>query len=146
MKEDEVYLVQTDTTVGFLSSSPKKLNSIKNRPKNKHILITTTTFKTLKTLARVPKKFKKEVRRTKKTTFIYPNKKAVRVVKQSNHDSFLKEFDYLYSTSANENKKAFDKDFALKKADIIVEDARGFDDKTPSKLIRLSKSVKKKLR
>ncbi len=146
MKDDEVYLVQTDTTVGFLSSSPKKLNKIKKRPENKYILITTTTFKTLKTLARVPKKFKKKVRRSNKTTFIYPNKKAVRVVKQSSHESFLKEFDYLYSTSANENKKAFDKDFAFDKADIVIEDHRGFDDKTPSKLIKLSKTFKKKLR
>ena len=48
---DEVYLAQTDTTVGFLSSSKTKLNIVKNRPKNKQFLITTITFKTLKSLS-----------------------------------------------------------------------------------------------
>ena len=143
---DEVYLAQTDTTVGFLSLSQDKLNKVKNRPKNKQFLITTTTFKTLKSLARVPNRHKKMVRRVKKTTFIYPNTKAVRVIKDSSHDKFLKKFDYLYSTSANESGKSFDMDFAFFKADVIVEDKRGFSEKNPSKLIKLSKRLKKKLR
>jgi tRNA A37 threonylcarbamoyladenosine synthetase subunit TsaC/SUA5/YrdC len=143
---DEVYLAQTDTTVGFLSSSKTKLNRVKNRPENKQFLITTTTFKTLKSLARVPKRHKKMVRRAKKTTFIYQNEKAVRVIKESSHDKFLKKFNYLYSTSANESGKSFDKDFAFSKADIIVEDRRGFSEENPSKLIKLSKKLKKKLR
>jgi len=143
---DEVYLAQTDTTVGFLSSSKTKLNRVKNRPKNKQFLITTTTFKTLKSLARVPNRYKKMVRRAKKTTFIYPNAKAVRAIKESGHDKFLKKFDYLYSTSANESGKGFDRDFAFFKADIIVEDKRGFSEKNPSTLIKLSKRLKKKLR
>jgi len=146
MIKDEVYLAQTDTTVGFLSSSCQKLNLIKNRSSDKDCLITTTTFKTLKTLVRVPQKFKKEIRRTKKTTYIYPNKKAIRVVKDSYHDSFLKNFDYLYSTSANKTNKNFDIEYALSKADIVVEDSRGFSENTPSRLIKLSKTLQKKLR
>jgi tRNA A37 threonylcarbamoyladenosine synthetase subunit TsaC/SUA5/YrdC len=143
---DEIYLAQTDTTVGFLSSSKTKLNRVKNRPKNKQFLITTTTFKTLKSLTRVPNKHKKMVRRARKTTFIYPNAKAIRVVKESSHYNFLKKFDYLYSTSANESGKCFDRDFALLKTDVIVEDRRGFSEKNPSKLIKLSKKLEKKLR
>ena len=146
MTRDEVYLVQTDTTVGFLSSSPKKLNQIKNRPLTQQVLVTTTTFKTLKNLARVPQKFKKEVRRAKKTTFIYPNKKAVRVIKDNYHEKFLRDFEFCYSTSANPTNKSFLREFAVEKADVIVEDGRGFDEKNPSSLIKLSKRLKKKLR
>ena len=146
MKSDEVYLVQTDTTVGFLSSSSKKLNLIKNRPPNKQVLITTTKYKTLKNLARVPQKYKKEVRRSKKTTYIYPNKKAVRVIKDRYHKEFLKDFDYLYSTSANPSSKTFDLDFATEKADVIVEDSRGFFESKASKMIKLSRCVKKRVR
>jgi len=144
---DEVYLAQTDTTVGFLSLSKDKLNRIKNRPKNKNFLITTTTFKDLNKLVRVPKKYKKLVRRSKKTTFVYPNNKAVRVVKESKlHEKFVKKFDYIYSTSANKSFQPFSYDFAFEKADIVVFDKRGFDEKTPSKLIKISKKFKKRLR
>jgi len=146
MEKDEVYLAQTDTTVGFLSLSKEKLNKIKNRPENKNFLITTTTFKELKKQARVPKKFKKTVRRSSKTTFVYPNNKAVRVIKKGLHYNFLKKFTFLYSTSANKSGESFSLDFALKNTDIIVEDRRGFSEKKASKLIKLSKKLKKKLR
>jgi len=145
MKE-EVYLVQTDTTVGFLSLSKEKLNHIKNRPKDQDVLITTSRFSTLKNLARVPKRFKKQIRRSKKTTFIYPNKKAIRVVTSHPHRNFLKRFDYLYSTSANKTNESFSYDFASEKADIIVEDFQSFSETKPSSLIKLSKKIKKKLR
>jgi len=143
---DEIYLAQTDTTVGFLSPSSKKLNIVKNRSKDKQFLTTTTKYKNLLKLVRIPKKFKKLVRRSKKTTFIYPNNKAVRVVKDTYHESFLEKFDFIYSTSANESGKPFDRDYAFFKADIVVEDKRGFDEKTPSRIIKLSKNLKKKLR
>ena len=32
MDKDKIYLAQTDTTVGFLSSDDKKLSDIKQRP------------------------------------------------------------------------------------------------------------------
>jgi len=144
--KDEVYLAQTDTTVGFLSLSKDRLNRIKNRPKNKNFLITTTRFSNLKNIARVPKKHKKFVRRSKKTTFVYPNKKAVRVVQDSYHERFLKNFNFLYSTSANKSGEGFSMDFALKNADVVVVDKRGFSEKKSSSLIKLSKKLKRKLR
>jgi len=140
-----IYLAQTDTTVGFLSENKEELLKIKPRNK-KPFLLTTTTFKTLKKLARVPKIYKKMVRRAKKTTFIYPNKKAIRVIKDSEHQKFLKEFDYLYSTSANKTSKDYEEEFAKRVADVIIEDYRGLSQKKASSLIKLSKDVKKKLR
>ena len=140
-----IYLAQTDTTVGFLSESRDELQKIKPR-NNKPFLITTTTFKTLKNLARVPSIHKKIVRRAKKTTFIYPNNKAIRVIKDTPHTNFLKNFDFLYSTSANKSGKDFEESFARNIVDVVVEDKRGFSQKKASSLIKLSKSIKKKLR
>ena len=80
MNENLVYLVQTDTTVGFCSANYKKLNSIKNRVENQKVLATIDSFKTLQKYTRVPKKYRKLVRNTKKTTFIYPNLNSFRVI------------------------------------------------------------------
>ena len=140
-----IYLAQTDTTVGFLSDKKEELQKIKPR-NDKPFLLTTTTFKTLKNLSRVPKQHKKTVRRAKKTTFIYPNNKAIRVIKDGLHEKFLKDFDYLYSTSANRSGKDFDEEFAKNIADVIVEDDRGFSQKKSSSLVKLSKNKKTKLR
>ena len=74
-------MVQTDTTVGFTSSNDEKLSNIKQRPSNQKILKTLDSFVTLKEFARVPKKFRKIVRNSSKTTFIYPNLDSFRVVK-----------------------------------------------------------------
>ena len=50
MNPDLVYLVQTDTTVGFSSSNDEKLSNIKQRPSNQKILKTLDSFVTLKSL------------------------------------------------------------------------------------------------
>lgn len=147
MKKQLVYLVQTDTTVGFSSSNDEKLNVIKKRDKNQKILQTVSSLKTLKENTRVPKKYKKLVRNSKKTTFIYPNKKSFRVTAQDDDFfDFIKKFKLLYSTSANENKKSFDKTFAFSHSDIIVENKNGFFENPPSLIIKLSKSKSKILR
>ena len=90
MNPTVVYLVQTDTTVGFLSRDGDKLNQIKNRRGKKGFIVSVDSFKTLKTILRVPQIHKKMVRRSKKTTIVYPNNKAVRVVKDMEHLKFLK--------------------------------------------------------
>jgi len=104
---NKVILTQTDTTVGFLSTNPLKLAKAKKRDVNQPFLLCVDTFKKQKKLARTPKKFRALVRRSKKTTFLYPNKKAIRVVNDNLHNQLLKKFDFLYSTSANENQKVF---------------------------------------
>ena len=53
-----IYLVQTDTTAGFLSKNLHEINHIKNRDLNQPCLITTASFSELLGFARVPKKFK----------------------------------------------------------------------------------------
>ncbi|WP_323588758.1 Sua5 YciO YrdC YwlC family protein [Aliarcobacter butzleri] len=142
-----VYLVQTDTTVGFSSSNDEKLSAIKKRPNSKKILNTVDSFITLNRNARVPKNFRKLVRNSKKTTFIYPNLNSFRVVsKDSKFYDFISKFFVLYSTSANETTKNFEISYASKNADVIVENADDFYETTASSIIKLSKKRFKKLR
>lgn len=143
---DKVILTQTDTTVGFLSTNPAKLAEAKKRDVNQPFLLCVDSFKKQKKLARTPKKFRALVRRSRKTTFLYPNKKAIRVVKDDAHNQLLQKFDFLYSTSANENKKSFFLSHATDKADIIIETDKGFSELAPSPIIKLSKSKKNPLR
>ncbi len=136
---DKVILTQTDTTVGFLSTNPKKLSYAKKRDINQPFLLCVDTFEKQKKLSRTPKKYRSYVRRSKKTTFLYPNKNAIRVVKDNLHNQLLKKFDFLYSTSANENKKEFSLHYAMQQADIMIETSKGFSQNSPSPIIKLSK-------
>lgn len=144
--KNRIILTQTDTTVGFLSQNANRLAKVKKRPQTKEFLRVIDSFATLKNFVRVPKKFRKVVRNSKKTTFIYPNKKAFRVVQDEFHKEFIKKFKWFYSTSANESTKSFDINFATGNCDIIIYDSRGFSEKNPSKIIKLSKVKRKRLR
>ncbi len=146
MKKNKIYLAQTDTTVGFLSRDYKKLNKIKKRDLNQKILIEVDSLKTLKNFVRVPEKFKNNVRRSKKITFIYSNKNSYRVVKDNKHLEFLKKFKWFYSTSANLSGEKFDKKWAFSKANVIVEDKRGFFEGGASKLYKINNHKIKKIR
>ena len=147
MDSSLVYLVQTDTTVGFSSLNDEKLSFIKQRPTSKKILHTVDSFKTLNEHTRVPKNFRKKVRNSKKTTFIYPNTKSFRVVdNDSVFYDFIHKFGILYSTSANKTTESFDKNFALNGADVIVENKKGFFETKASSIIKLSKASLKRLR
>lgn len=142
-----VYLVQTDTTVGFSSSSDERLAEAKQRPTSQKILQTVDSFKTLNQNTRVPKKFRKRVRNSKRTTFIYPNLKSFRVItNESKFYDFLHKFNILYSTSANETTKNFDKKYACNVSEVIVEDKEGFSEKTSSRIVRISKNSLIKIR
>jgi len=146
MNPNNTYLAQTDTTVGFLSRDFKKLNKIKKRDINKKVLIEVDSLTTLKNFVRVPNKFKKKVRRAKKTTFIYPKGDSFRVVKDKNHLKFLKKFRWMYSTSANLSGKKFDKLWVFKVVDIVVEDKRGFFEGKPSTIYKVNNYKIKKIR
>ena len=146
MNADKIYLTQTDTTVGFLSKDYKKLNKIKNRPINKKVLMEVDSLDTLKNFVRVPNKFKKQVRRAKKTTFIYPKGESFRVVKDEKHLEFLKKFKWMYSTSANLSGEKFNKKWSFKKADVIVESKEGFFEGIPSKIYKINNLKIKKIR
>jgi len=143
---NKIYLTQTDTTVGFLSRDFKKLNKIKKRNLEKKVLREVDGLDTLKNFTRVPNKFKKIVRRAKKTTFIYPNGNSFRVIKDETHLRFLKKFKWMYSTSANLSGKKFDKKWAINQADVIVENKNGFFEGKPSTIYKINNFKIKKIR
>ena len=142
----KVFLVQTDTTVGFLSQSSDSLSQLKQRPNDKPFVSVTSSFKELKKLCRVPKEQASRVRRSKKTSFVYANNRAIRVIKEETHAEFLKPFAWMYSTSANDAGKSFDEGFAFAKSDIIVEEINGFFEGESSSIYRLHRDTRKRLR
>ncbi len=144
--QNKLWLVQTDTTVGFLSQNAAHLAQVKERAANKPFVLVTASFKTLKTLCRVPKIHKRQVRRSKKTSFAYANGRAVRVVKDARHAKFIRPFAWFYSTSANEKALAYNEAFAFAKSDIIVEAAEGLYEGEASRIYRLGRSAKKRMR
>ncbi|PHR69069.1 MAG: Sua5 YciO YrdC YwlC family protein [Arcobacter sp.] len=147
MDSSLVYLVQTDTTVGFSSSNDEKLSFIKQRATTQKILQTVDSFKTLKQNTRIPSKFKRMIRNSKLSTFIYPNGNSYRVVAKNNaFHSFIKKFSQSYSTSANLSKEAYDEKFAYDNADIIVVQKDGFSELKSSSIYRLNTRRIKKLR
>lgn len=149
--DNSVFLAQSDTTVGFLSPNPSRLVSIKQRAENKPILQTVCSYRELLKHTRVPKEHKKLVRLAKKTSFIYTNKTCLRVVKDTYHKEFLEHLALLgypcvYSSSANKSGESFREDFALSVADIVILDKRGFKQSPPSKIFKLYKRKKLRVR
>ncbi len=147
MNNNNIYLVQTDTTVGFLSSNDQKLADIKQRDTKQKTLQVVDSFKTLKKYTRIPQKLKRKVRYSKKTTFIYPNKSAFRVIdKDSYHHSFINKFKCLYSTSANITKQNFEEKFAFEYSDIILYNKHFFSQNQSSSIYKINNIKIKKLR
>ncbi|MBR8463469.1 Sua5 YciO YrdC YwlC family protein [Campylobacter sp. faydin G-24] len=133
-----IYLAQTDTTAGFLSKNLAEINYIKNRSANQPCLITTSKLKELQNFTRVPTKFKNLIRRAKKSTFLYPNHQAIRVVKECEHAKFLDAYGWFYSSSANIHGKKFDESWARGVADVVVDE--NFSENSPSKIYKVSNS------
>jgi len=144
MLNDKVFLTQTDTTIGFVSQNADKLTKIKQRPPHKHYIQAVNSLQTLKTFARVPKKYKSRVRRAKKTTFIMPNGHSYRVIKDTHHLLLLDRFKWAYTTSANLSNEAYDEAFARDMADVIIEPIK--ETKQASQIYRLGKYALKRIR
>jgi len=142
---DQVILAQTDTTVGFLSQSPQRLQQIKMRDTTKPFLKVYADFKTLRKDIRIPPLHKRLVRYSRKTTFVVKDQ-AFRYVDEPNHSRLIKKYGWLYSTSANESGKNYDETFCQAFSDLIVEDNRGLSEKSASKIFRLTPSKIKQLR
>ena len=141
-----IILAQTDTTVGFLSANAQSLQEVKSRPLGKQFLKVYPSFESFKADGnRVPKKYKNLIRRSEKTTFVIKNR-ASRIVKNNPHLQMLQNYPWLYSTSANKSGHEFDKDFCIRKSDIIIEDSRGLQEDIPSTLYKLSNTNRKKIR
>ena len=146
MNPNKLYLTQTDTTVGFLSNDSYRLSIAKDREAKQPFLICVDTFAKLKNLTHIPKHHRKKIRRSSKISFLYPNKKAIRVIKEFPHARFLKGFDFLYTTSANKNRERFELNYALSQADIIIKDQHSLYEGKSSHIIKLGKKQIQKLR
>jgi len=141
-----IILTQTDTTVGFLSQNDSKLFEIKSRPQTKPFLKVYNTLKTFKKdFKRVPSSHKKSFRRSKKTTFVVKNQ-ALRIAPFSLNSKYLREFCWHYSTSANESGKSFERNFCEDKSDIIIENRERLFETKSSKIYKINKSKKRRLR
>lgn len=143
-----IILAQSDTTAGFLCKDSARLNQVKNRKRNTKALIESPNLATLKMLSRVPNTHKNRVRksllRVRKTTFIFPNGNAIRLVTQPKQQRVLQLFGALFSSSANAHKANFRREYAIAKSDIIVLDKRDLFQSTPSHILQLGiKKIRK---
>ena len=118
--KNRLFLTQTDTTIGFVSQEPTKIDRAKRRLPNKHYIKVVDSLERLKTFTRVPTQYKNRVRRSKKTTFIMPNGLSFRVVKDSEHNLLLNRIGWVYSSSANLSGAEYDKQYAEDNAEVIV--------------------------
>jgi len=145
MKSDWVYLVQTDTTVGFLSQSSDRLCTVKGRPSGKPFLKAISRFDRLHSVGRVPRRFRSYLRRSKKSSFILPNGQSFRKVSGS-HQRFIERFGWMFTTSANRHGAKFDMEFAKSVCDVVVESDKKLFESEPSSIWRLCKSRKVRIR
>lgn len=120
MFQNQVFLTQTDTTIGFISQSADRLTSVKQRLPNKHYIRAVNSLQTLQMFTRVPNNYKKEVRRAKRTTFIMPNGQSFRLIRDKHHLLLLNRIQWAYTTSANLSGSTYDESFAKSVADIDI--------------------------
>ena len=69
-----IYLVQTDTTAGFLSKNLHEINHIKNRDLNQPCFITTASFNELLNFPRVLKNLARKTRKNHQKFINHKNK------------------------------------------------------------------------
>ena len=140
-----IFLVQTDTTVGFLSQSAERLERVKSRLPGKSFLKVFAGLKPCRDSGRVPVRYKRLVRRAARSTFVV-NAEAFRIVAAGEHRDFLRPFGWMYSTSANRSGHAFERDYCEACADVIVEDRRGLHEREASRIWRLGNAARRRLR
>jgi len=140
-----VLLTQTDTTVGFLSQDEEQLKKIKSRNQEKPFIKVFSSFKNLaKHTIRIPQNKKNLLRRSKKTTFVVKDI-AFRVTQAPLHSKLL-DYEWMYSTSANESGQKFDRIFCEEKADIIIENKDLLYEEQASSLYKINAKRRRKLR
>ena len=117
-----LFLCPTDTTVGFVSRDPDRIDRAKHRHGGKPYLTTLLFFRDLPHRVRVPRAHKKRLRRSRKVSYILPGGYSFRKVElQSNHALLLRRLKSAYSSSANLSRRPFDEEYARSVADVIVE-------------------------
>lgn len=143
---DAIFLMQTDTTVGFLSQNAKHLETVKSRLPGKQFLKVYASLDAYTSASgRVPLQYKRHLRHAKQTTFIIKGE-AFRIVASGPHHHFLKPYGWMYSTSANRSGEGFDRDYCEAHADVIVEDSRGLYESSASTILKLGRTRCRRLR
>ena len=138
--------MQTDTTVGFASQDAEKLAKTKGRSLEQPFLKTLPSLTSLKQEMRIPKTARKRIRNAKRTTFIYPNKSAIRVVSSGEYHEFLERINWAYSSSANKTQESFESKWAQEKADVIICGDSTLGERKASQMIELGKNKIKRVR
>jgi tRNA A37 threonylcarbamoyladenosine synthetase subunit TsaC/SUA5/YrdC len=144
--DTHLYLVQSDTTVGFASKDALRLAATKGRSVDQPFLETISSLAELKAQMRLPKSHKKRIRNAQRTTFIYPNKEAVRIVFEGEYHDFLVQHGWMYSSSANKTGLVYDAVWAESCADVVLYGDNKLGETRPSKIYKLSKSKIEKIR
>ena len=144
MLTNKVFLTQTDTTIGFVSQNEERLTHIKQRPPHKHYITAVNSQKTLQHFTRIPAIHHNRVRRSRKTTFIMPNGRSYRLIRDSHHLLLLNRLKWAYTTSANLSGSEYDETFAEKSADVIITPLQST--KQASRIYKLGKTTLKRIR
>jgi len=97
-------------------------------------------------LVRVPNKYKKFVRNSRATTFVYKDKDiAIRVIKDIKHLRLIRKLKIAYSTSANISNIKYDEKIAKSLCDVVIA-SEPLRVNKPSSIFLLAKTKIKKLR
>ena len=144
MLKEKVFLTATDTTIGFVSQNARRLTEIKARPPHKHYIKAVNSLLTLKHFTRIPAAHRKTVRRARNTTFVTPDGRSYRVIRDPHHLQLLDRLTWAYTTSANRSGESYNEAFAIASADVVV--APLIERNHPSKIIKLGKFKCKRIR
>ena len=145
-REDLVFLTQTDTTIGFVSQSARRLTQTKQRPPHKHYIKALPSLRALKSFVRVPEAHKNRVRRAKRSTFVFPNGHSYRIVREKQHLSLIQKLGWAYTTSANLSGESFNESFASDAADVIVKYPTQPKQRSASRIFKLNNIRMKRIR
>ena len=144
--DNNVYVTQTDTTIGFISQSADRLDEIKGRSPSKHYIRALPSLGRLKAFTRVPQSHKNRVRRARRSTFIFPDGHSYRVVAEGCHHRLIERLGWAYTTSANRSGEAYHSEFAESVADIIVGFPAGERGDEASRIYRVGNATIKRIR
>ena len=137
-------LTDTDTTIGFLAQDAERLHYTKDRSDKRPYLTALPSLRELKRRVRIPRKLRPRVRHSRKTTFIFPNGRSFRIVRDPRHLLLLRRLGWAYSTSANPSGAPYDEAWARSVADLVVEPLGRPG--APSRILKLGKRRIRKIR
>jgi len=139
-----LFLTDTDTTVGFLSKDPQRLDRAKKRPASKHYITALPSLKELTARTRIPRKFRSRIRRSRRESYIFPSGRSYRIVRDARHLLLLRRLKWAYTSSANLSETPFDEAYAREAADVTVEPLG--PPRAPSRIYRLGRRKMRRLR